>query len=152
MFKGYTLNRKSAALCIQIIQFPFMWNGSLAFPRCNGILLLVKKRDNQCARLYLLVGLLERHTVVYPFGYLLGDRFQCSRKDNVAVADTCGQPQVIVPLLSLLLQFQLLLNASHTPEGGDSITARQFEYHAKVELHGRKPVIGVCRHFNNSIK
>jgi hypothetical protein len=55
-------------------------------------------------------------------------------------------------LLSLLLQCQLLLDASHTPEGGGSITARQFEYHAEVELHGRKPVIGVCRHFNNSIK
>ena len=104
MLKGYTLNRKPATLCIQVIQFPFMWNGSLAFPRCNGILLLVKKRDYQCARIYLLVGLLERHTIVYPSTDILRQWFQRPRKHNVAVAYAGGKPQGIVPLLSLLLQ------------------------------------------------
>lgn len=136
MLKGYTLNRKPATLCIQVIQFPFMWNGSLAFLRCNGILLLVKKRDYQCARIYLLVGLLERHTIVYPSTDILRQWFQRPRKDNVAVAYACGKPQVIVPLLSLLLQCQRLVDTTHTPERGSSIATLQFEYHTEVELTG----------------
>ena len=102
MLKGYTLNRKPATLCIQVIQFPFMWNGSLAFPRCNGILLLVKKRDYQCARIYLLVGLLERHTIVYPSTDILRQWFQRPRKENVwSIPLTLLKEAAVSPLGSL---------------------------------------------------
>ena len=73
-------------------------------------------------------------------------------KSHIARTMTKNVVSVIVPLLSLLLQCQRLVDTAHTPERGGSIATRQFEYHAKVELHGRCPVVGVCRHFNNSIR